>query len=227
MTLDLGEEWREAAKALGSPPPLYMLKLLHFLFAHGGSASGTSAAGSAGSGALTFAVSLEHLFCFNPSLYHAVVNAPQDATAAFDAILRRKICELKEMHGLFGGDLGDDVLLQQVSRLPPPAAPERRTPLRFACHSQRKRAARPPVGNLIQAPRLRVHSKPAALRDDLRSLDPSADLERLVCLKGVVIRVSEVLPEMTLAAFRCLGEKSSSSARWGEEAWRRFQKRDF
>lgn len=58
---------------------------------------------------------------------------------------------------------------------------------------------------LFQAPRLRFFSKPPALMDSTRSLDPSVDLDRLVCLKGIVVRTSEVLPEMTMAAFRCQG----------------------
>ncbi|OEH79831.1 DNA replication licensing factor mcm4 [Cyclospora cayetanensis] len=111
-----------------------------------------------------------HIYAYSPLLYTAIVNAPQDATAAFDAILRAKFAELRELHGLFQPETeraaADELLLQQ-------------------------------------APRLRLHSKPPALLDSLRSLDPTVDVERLICLRGVVIRVSEVIPEMTLAAFRC------------------------
>ncbi|CDJ44384.1 hypothetical protein, conserved, partial [Eimeria tenella] len=135
---------------------LYTRKLLRFLEARG---CGERVA---------FGVSLQHLHAFSPTLFAAVVNAPQDATAAFDALLRSKFAQLRELHGLFlePSPQHDELLLQQ-------------------------------------APRLRFHSKPALLMDSLRCLDPTVDIERLVCLKGVVIRVSEVIPEMTLAAFRC------------------------
>ncbi|XP_026189950.1 DNA replication licensing factor MCM4, partial [Cyclospora cayetanensis] len=149
------------------PRALYLLKLLRFLETRG------SAAAAGGAERLAFGVSLQHIYAYSPLLYTAIVNAPQDATAAFDAILRAKFAELRELHGLFQPETeraaADELLLQQ-------------------------------------APRLRLHSKPPALLDSLRSLDPTVDVERLICLRGVVIRVSEVIPEMTLAAFRCHGE---------------------
>ena len=95
------------------PRSLYMLKLLRFLETRG-------SAGTAGGGErLSFGVSLQHIYAYNPSLYFAIVNAPQDATAAFDAILRSKYAEIRELHGLFQPETGDraaadELLLQQV-----------------------------------------------------------------------------------------------------------------
>ncbi|PHJ17061.1 dna replication licensing factor [Cystoisospora suis] len=172
--LEITEEDREIA-ALADVPAYaetgytshYALKLLQYMDKRGP---------LGGLSSLSFGVSLQHVFAFDRQLYDAAVNAPQDAIAAFDAILRRKFADLRELHGCFMDDsavghVGAEELLLQ------------------------------------QAPRLRFFSKPPALMDSTRSLDPSVDLDRLVCLKGIVVRTSEVLPEMTMAAFRCQGRK--------------------
>ncbi|RQX71642.1 putative DNA replication licensing factor MCM4 [Toxoplasma gondii CAST] len=176
--LELSEEEKaisalanDAAYADAGCRSFYAIKLLQYMERRGAALM----AGHSSQTGLSFDVSLQHLFLFDRQLYDAAVNAPQDAIAAFDAILRRKFADLRELHGCFSdegaGHLGaEEVLLQQ-------------------------------------APRLRLFSKPPALMDSARSLDPSVDLDRLVCLKGIVVRTSEVLPEMTMAAFRCQGQK--------------------
>eukprot|EP00920_Eleutheroschizon_duboscqi_P015236 GHVT01035305.1.p1 GENE.GHVT01035305.1~~GHVT01035305.1.p1 ORF type:complete len:964 (+),score=102.63 GHVT01035305.1:1260-4151(+) len=60
---------------------------------------------------------------------------------------------------------------------------------------------------LRQAPKARLYGKPDWLCDSMRALEPS-HIDTLVCIKGVVIRCSEPVPEMTMAAFRCTGRKS-------------------
>ena len=91
---------------------LYILKLLRYMETRG------FAAAAGGSERLSFGVSLQHIYAYNPSLYFAITNAPQDATAAFDALLRSKFAELREMHGFFHTDTdktaADELLLQQV-----------------------------------------------------------------------------------------------------------------
>ncbi|CBZ55667.1 putative DNA replication licensing factor [Neospora caninum Liverpool] len=177
--LDLSEE-EKAISALANDQvyvdsgcqSFYAVKLLQYMERRGAAIM----AGHSSHAGLSFDVSLQHLFLFDRQLYDAAVNAPQDAIAAFDAILRRKFADLRELHGCFNDDgamghLGAEELLLQ------------------------------------QAPRLRLFSKPPALMDSARSLDPSIDLDRLVCLKGIVVRTSEVMPEMTMAAFRCQGQK--------------------
>ncbi|CDJ47223.1 hypothetical protein, conserved [Eimeria brunetti] len=87
------------------PPSLYTLKLLRYLetrvpAAAGGPLVGPPAGplvgpsggpvGGGGGDRGAFGVSLQHIFVFSPSLYTAIVNSPQDATAAFDALLRAK-----------------------------------------------------------------------------------------------------------------------------------------
>ncbi|KAL8428613.1 hypothetical protein ACSSS7_007140 [Eimeria intestinalis] len=104
--------WQPQSEMGGEETPrgLYMLKLLRFLETRG-------SAGGGGGDRLTFGVSLQHIFAYNPALYFAIVNAPQDATAAFDAILRSKFAELREVHGVFqpdtDRDTADELLLQQ------------------------------------------------------------------------------------------------------------------
>lgn len=95
------------------PNGLYTLKLLRFLETRG-------PLGAPGGGpSVTFGVSLQHIYAYSPALYFAITNAPQDATAAFDAILRAKFAELREMHGLYqmetsDRNAADELLLQQV-----------------------------------------------------------------------------------------------------------------
>ena len=92
------------------PPSLYMLKLLRYLETRGCAAAGRDRA--------AFSVSLQHIYVYSPRLYTAVVSYPQDATAAFDALIRNKFADLKDIHGLFGEDnpnkTPDELLLQQV-----------------------------------------------------------------------------------------------------------------
>lgn len=55
-------------------------------------------------------------------------------------------------------------------------------------------------------PRIVLYNKPEF--DTSRLLGPK-DIETLVSLKGIVVRFSNVIPEMTMAAFRCNGYKQS------------------
>lgn len=97
----------------------YALKLLQYMDKRGP---------LGGSSSLSFGVSLQHVFAFDRQLYDAAVNAPQDAIAAFDAILRRKFADLRELHGCFVDDFAaghvgaDELLLQQVDERAPVAS---------------------------------------------------------------------------------------------------------
>ncbi|GFE54810.1 DNA replication licensing factor [Babesia ovis] len=58
-------------------------------------------------------------------------------------------------------------------------------------------------GQMQWNPRVRLYGKAEV---DYASLLGPRDIDTLVSLKGIVVRCSDVIPEMTMAAFRCLGQ---------------------
>ena len=120
-------------------------------------------------------VDCEHLFVFDQSLYRQVENYPTDIIPIFDLVVTHLYREtfILSYNGGAGGMGGGD----------------------SEGMDQQNNAA--DEGPIIQVRpfNMRTHHK-------IRDLDPS-HIDKLVSIKGIVIRNSDIIPEMKEASFKC------------------------
>lgn len=131
-------------------------------------------------------VDCEHLRQFDPQLYRQLEDFPCDIIPIFDLVATAVYKEMYLYMGVGNGEIGHN---QQ------PSGPH---------HSSFAQGQNLENEEQFQEQDVLIQVRPFNLRKiyRIRELDPS-HIEKLITLRGIIIRCSDVIPEMKEAAFTC------------------------
>ncbi|VWU51128.1 DNA replication licensing factor MCM4 [Hepatocystis sp. ex Piliocolobus tephrosceles] len=125
----------------------------------------------------SFEVDLTHIYFFNKKLYKLIIEYPSDCISEIDKIISAKYNSLLEL--IIEGNMksGNNASIDKYM-----------------------------LNNSDKQDYCTVRFFNKRHKDTPRKLGPN-QIETLVCIKGVIIRCSNIIPEMTMAAFKCTSKK--------------------
>ncbi|CAD2113178.1 DNA replication licensing factor MCM4, putative [Plasmodium vinckei] len=129
----------------------------------------------------SFEVDLTHIYFFNKKLYKLIIEYPSDCISEIDKIISAKYNSLMAL------------VLEGETQSGSPGM-------------QNGNNINDMNGNINKQDYCRVRFFNKRHKDTPRKLGPN-QIETLVCIKGVIIRCSNIIPEMTMAAFKCTSKK--------------------